>query len=119
MYLMSTCSGLGRAICAKCIDQKASDGMEVRLPCAVQGCGSAPEFILEDRSIACRPFALCEHHLMEYEGVIDSALRLPEQSTSHDTMVEGPLIKPWRPRADGCGDHVQEPEEEWGADCDR
>jgi len=108
MYLMSTCSGLERAICAKCIDQEASVGMEVHLPCAVVGCRSAPGFILEAQYIHCRPFALCKHHFMSYDGVIVRVFRLPEGIGNERMPSGGPGIHPWGDWAQICGGIVWE-----------
>ena len=119
MYLASPSRGLGRAICARCIDREAPDGNDIRIVCTAQGCESAPEYVLEDRFVACQRFALCEHHFLGYEGVIDQVLRIPEQSTGHDTVVEGSSIDSWHADASGCGGPVQELEREGGSDCDQ
>jgi len=119
MYLTSPCLGLEQTFCVKCIDQEAPDRTDVHIACSVRGCGSAPGFVLEDRFIERRTFALCEHHFMTYEGIIDLVLRLPEQSVCHDAVVGGASVDSWHPSTDDSDEPVQEPAGVEGNDGDQ
>ena len=103
MYMSDATSGVGRTLCSRCIDHEIPPANGVHIACAVQDCGDIPWYVLEDLIIDRRPFALCKHHFITYEGVIVKVLRLPDRSADVDMTTGDPSMALYRPHIEGYG----------------
>ena len=100
MFLAAIPPAPEAAFCSRCLELEGMGSADVRLPCSVEGCASAPEFILEEQSGAEGPFVLCGRHFDQYPGIIDRVFRLPPDDEGGREHVADLGVPPW-----GLGDH--------------